>query len=677
MRIGLYTPYPSMVDWYPELLCRVCRELGHDSHTATALDACADDDSTFLMPFNNYLREDECARLRDVCRYPVLVQTEQIHRNLAYLDRFVYHQRYVDAVVETLPELMGFTAGKTDKPVVEMSMGYHESMRRSTEHVAEPIPWDLFCLDSMTAQRAPYFDALDLNGIRYYRGRVFDCDRIAYFARKSKICLTTHAFGPSTALANPKVIGHFISNSGFVIAQRSDYPYLKEGRHIIYYDDPKGMIERVTHYLAHQNEAGQTADRALAHIRETMKMEANVRACLDAIRAAEGRVPVRNPGKTVVPAPPSAPSPHTAPVPVPPAGPPGQPRVSVVIPCHNLGHYLDETVDSVLCQTLQDFEIIIVDDGSTDEYTRKLLSAYAKPRTTVITIGNKGPSGARNEGVRRARAPFVLCLDADDVLDPSCLEKCCRVLEEQREVGVASFWYRAFGEKEWEYTPASCALNDILVENRLCGNSMFRRRAWEEVGGYDESFRSGYEDWEFWIAVLGRGYRAHIIQEILFNYRIRHDSRDARNAPSQIRSGSMEKIITKHADLFKTHASEVLLGKEKIYAATLEYQRELLKAQEWYKTRDREHECYAREMEEAKQWYLSQLEQHRQEIERTRARCEDTARELSRSRAQIADQQHRINVREHELRAVFSSKAWKLGCAVRDARHSIRAALLL
>ncbi|MEJ2745713.1 MAG: glycosyltransferase family A protein, partial [bacterium] len=153
------------------------------------------------------------------------------------------------------------------------------------------------------------------------------------------------------------------------------------------------------------------------------------------------------------------------------------PKVSVVIPCYNLGRYLDDAVDSVLGQTFQDFEIIVVDDGSTDENTKKLLSSYHKPRTTVMTIENKGPAGARNAGIAQARAPFVLCLDADDVLEPTCLEKCCKVLEQEDEVGIAGFWYRAFGVETWEFRPGSCNLRDILVENRLCGNSMFRKSA--------------------------------------------------------------------------------------------------------------------------------------------------------------------------------------------------------
>ena len=138
-----------------------------------------------------------------------------------------------------------------------------------------------------------------------------------------------------------------------------------------------------------------------------------INLCLDAIRAAEGRVPVRNPGKTVVPAPPSAPSPHTAPVPVPPAGPPGQPRVSVVIPCHNLGHYLDETVDSVLCQTLQDFEIIIVDDGSTDG-TREFLSSLKNSLVKVFFHEhNMGKTAGINTGLKYFTGDIVIFQDAD------------------------------------------------------------------------------------------------------------------------------------------------------------------------------------------------------------------------------------------------------------------------
>src|SRR3972149_1699479 len=99
------------------------------------------------------------------------------------------------------------------------------------------------------------------------------------------------------------------------------------------------------------------------------------------------------------------------------------PRVSVIIPCYNLGPYLDEAVGSVLSQTYQDFEILVVDDGSTDPATRTLLADYRRPKTRVIQLPHGGLAAARNAGVANAGGEYLCALDADDRLASSFLAK--------------------------------------------------------------------------------------------------------------------------------------------------------------------------------------------------------------------------------------------------------------
>ena len=94
------------------------------------------------------------------------------------------------------------------------------------------------------------------------------------------------------------------------------------------------------------------------------------------------------------------------------------PRISVIVPCYNLGAYLDEAVKSVLAQTYQDFEILIVDDGSTDPVTISLLDHYAQPKTTVFRTSNQKLAAARNFLIARARGTYLCALDADDKLHP-------------------------------------------------------------------------------------------------------------------------------------------------------------------------------------------------------------------------------------------------------------------
>ena len=94
------------------------------------------------------------------------------------------------------------------------------------------------------------------------------------------------------------------------------------------------------------------------------------------------------------------------------------PRVSVVVPCYNLGPYLAEAVDSALGQTFTDLEIVVVDDGSTDPETRAILDTFSRPKTRVLRSENRGLPGAKNFGIGHTTGELLCMLDADDVLEP-------------------------------------------------------------------------------------------------------------------------------------------------------------------------------------------------------------------------------------------------------------------
>ena len=123
-------------------------------------------------------------------------------------------------------------------------------------------------------------------------------------------------------------------------------------------------------------------------------------------------------------------------------------KVAVVIPCFNLGKHLNDAVESVLAQTLDDFEIVVVDDGSDDEETIEVIHGLSFPKTKVIRTPNRGPSAARNTGIRGSHAPYIICLDADDRLDRTYLEATSRVLaaDSAYKIGIVSTWMEWFGE---------------------------------------------------------------------------------------------------------------------------------------------------------------------------------------------------------------------------------------
>jgi glycosyltransferase involved in cell wall biosynthesis len=240
--------------------------------------------------------------------------------------------------------------------------------------------------------------------------------------------------------------------------------------------------------------------------------------------------------------------------------------VSVVIPCFNLGAYVEEAVRSALDQTYPYREVVVVNDGSDDPATLRVLASLEKRSELDVTVLHKENghvSMARNHGIERSRGEYIMTLDADDRLAPDLLAKAVPVLEEQPAVGVVTTHVLQFdhsGPTGVVYTPAGGELRDFLVRNQACGGSLFRRRCWEDAGGYDEGMRDGSEDWDFWISVTASGWRVHSIPEALYFYRNTPDSFSDRNR--DLRASAFRQIVVKHEAAFREHLVEVLYARE-------------------------------------------------------------------------------------------------------------------
>ena len=170
-----------------------------------------------------------------------------------------------------------------------------------------------------------------------------------------------------------------------------------------------------------------------------------------------------------------------------------QPLVTVVIPCFNHGQYLDEAVGSVLAQTLDDVEIVVVDDGSTDPLTCELLADYSRPKTRVMRQRNQGLGASRNNGIRATSAPYICCLDADDRIRPRYLERTVEILDQRPDVGIAATHVQGFGARELVWETGPCRLPEMLFGNTIVPSSLFRREGWERAGGYREDLEVAEE----------------------------------------------------------------------------------------------------------------------------------------------------------------------------------------
>jgi glycosyltransferase involved in cell wall biosynthesis len=205
------------------------------------------------------------------------------------------------------------------------------------------------------------------------------------------------------------------------------------------------------------------------------------------------------------------------------------PNVSVVIPAYNAARWLAETVQSVLGQSYADFEVIIVDDGSTDG-TAGVAQSVADSRIRYIYQQNRGLSAARNAGTREARGRYIAFLDADDLFRPDKLARQVAVLDGCPEVGLVTCGFEFIDEGgqrigqqcSWLDCP-KLDLPTLLFWNPLLPSTLIVRREWcERAGPFDERLRR-YEDWEYAIRLAYAGCRMEYVHDVLLGYR-RHEN---------------------------------------------------------------------------------------------------------------------------------------------------------
>ncbi|MFC1850867.1 glycosyltransferase, partial [candidate division CSSED10-310 bacterium] len=223
------------------------------------------------------------------------------------------------------------------------------------------------------------------------------------------------------------------------------------------------------------------------------------------------------------------------------------PLVSVIIPCYNYGAFIEQTIDSVLHQTIQDFEIIVVDDGSNDPETVRKLQHLRKSKTTVLHQENQKLPRARNNGIKQTQGKYICCLDADDLLYPTYLEKCLAKLESEN-LDVCYSWLQSFGDHQRGWKTEEFDIEILIRRNCVPVAAIFKREMWQKVGGYNEKMIEGYEDWDFWISIAKAGGRGGKIDEYLFLYRIHRGSMI--NKSLMLDGALCETIKQNHLDLY-------------------------------------------------------------------------------------------------------------------------------
>lgn len=200
--------------------------------------------------------------------------------------------------------------------------------------------------------------------------------------------------------------------------------------------------------------------------------------------------------------------------------------VSIIITSYNKEKYIKEAIDSALNQTVKPFEILVIDDGSTDNSFQILKEYESDPLVNLVFKQNEGIVVTRNMAIQMAKGDYILQLDADDLLNEKYLEWTVSVLDENPEVGIAYCQTEFFGLKHGLWDLGDFTMEKQLAENQIVVTALFRKSLFSEKVRYRKEFSEGLEDWDFWLSVLETGVSVRKIQKIGFYYRILDFSRN-------------------------------------------------------------------------------------------------------------------------------------------------------
>jgi glycosyltransferase involved in cell wall biosynthesis len=239
--------------------------------------------------------------------------------------------------------------------------------------------------------------------------------------------------------------------------------------------------------------------------------------------------------------------------------------ITVVITCFNYGAFLAESVHSALEQDGGEPRVIVIDDGSTEEQTLAELDRLPAG-VELVRQANAGLAEARNAALRRVRTPYALVLDADDRIASGALRHLRGALEADPALGFSYGIVRFFGAWEGVMRMPPYDPYRLLFRHNIGSTALIRRELFEDVGGYDPDPRfGGYEDWEFWVHALERGWRGRRVEEVALHYR-RHGTTMYQGARTHYRT-TYRTLRHKHAVLYG-RAGRLRLAAESDLGAT-------------------------------------------------------------------------------------------------------------
>lgn len=273
------------------------------------------------------------------------------------------------------------------------------------------------------------------------------------------------------------------------------------------------------------------------------------------------------------------------------------PTVSVVVPTHNMGHFLDSALQSVLCQSYRDFEIIVVDDGSTDNTSEVLVPYSLNAIIRCLRQEKRGPSAARNTGIKAARGRYIAFLDADDIWLPSKLDRQMAAVRQHPEASVVycRFQYMDVHGKllacstGWVLKRAQATLyEELMYRNVISGSDsavLVSAPDLMDVGLFDESL-SSCEDQDLWRRLALKHQFCLLEDEVLVYIRqhpgsiqanltqmtlgrLRYLSKLRRDTPPQFRHHLPQVAHVTYWELAQSHFAQRRFGKAVFFLARI------------------------------------------------------------------------------------------------------------
>ena len=226
-----------------------------------------------------------------------------------------------------------------------------------------------------------------------------------------------------------------------------------------------------------------------------------------------------------------------------------EPLVSILMPIYNYGNRINQTLNSVFDQDYTNIEVILVDDGSTDEFVKmKLKQLENVDKIKVVYKENGGPSSARNEAFRHSKGEYILPLDSDDMILDGYIRSCVNILTKNKDISPVYCDTHHVGQSQGVEKRPEWSKERLLQGPFIVNCSMFHRESFEKVNGYDEEM-FGWEDYDMWIRMMKEGYVGKRIPKPLFVYF--HHEKDG-TVSTEANKNHMElyqRIITKNFDV--------------------------------------------------------------------------------------------------------------------------------